>query len=296
VRRWLAAFSLLVLAAVAGGGLALAQAPPVAVLHKVDEGRFAPAPGQPVFIMVLGIDGRAGVGGDRSDAIHLIGLNPGTASATILDIPRDTYVRIPGHGEDKINAAYTDGGVDLAAQTVEALTGVHPQFVLTTTFDGFPRMVDEIGGLPINVPYPMHDAFSGTHFDPGLHYFGGADSFAFVRDRHSTPNGDIDRTGNQGAAIIAALTKLRADGVSGNPARIMKALATLGRNTRLTNVSVLDLYNLGRLGLSLDPAKVRNVVMPATLGMAGSASVVFVAPGAGTLFADFRDDAVLESH
>jgi LCP family protein required for cell wall assembly len=295
-RRWLGALSLLSLVGLTGGGLALAQNPPVAELHKMDEGHFAPVPGQPVFILALGIDGRAGVGGERSDAIHLIGINPGTGSATILDIPRDTYVGIPGHGQDKINAAYTSGEEGLAAQTVEALTGVHAQFVLTTTFDGFPKMVDEIGGLPINVPYPMHDGFSGSHFDPGLHYFGGLDAFSFVRDRHSTPNGDLDRTVNQGAAIIAALAMLRSQGASGNPAKIMKALATLGRNTRLKDVGVLDLYNLGRLALSIDPAKVRNVGMPASLGNIGAESVVFVAPGAGSLFDDFRDDAVLESH
>jgi LCP family protein required for cell wall assembly len=298
VRRWLSALGLLSLVSLSGGGLALAASTTTTTiaLHKVDQAHFSVKPDQPVFILALGIDGRLGVGGERSDAIHVIGVNPGQGSATILDIPRDTWVQIPGHGMDKINAAYTDGGPGGAAETVEALTGAHIRFVLTTTFDGFPKMVDELGGLPINVPYPMHDPFSGSHFDPGLHYFGGLDSFAFVRDRHSTTNGDLDRTGNQGAAIVAALSQLRSQGASGNPAKVFKALATLGRNTQLTNVGVLDLYNLGKLALSIDPAKVRNVVIPAGTGTVGAQDVVFAAPAAGSLFADFRDDAVLESH
>jgi LCP family protein required for cell wall assembly len=282
--------------ALSGGGLALAQGEPVVEVHKVDEGHFSPKPDQPVFILALGIDGRAGIDSDRADAIHLIGVNAAAGSATILDIPRDTYVAIPGHGRSKINDAYTFGGPQLQAQTVEALTGVRVRFVVTTTFAGFPRMVDELGGFAVGVPYPMHDRFSGANFDPGIRHMNGAEAFAFARDRHDVPEGDVGRTFNQGSLIIAALSKLRGDGAAGSPAKTLKLLAVLGRHTRFTGAGITDLYNLGRLGLSIDPARVRNVAVPSTVGMAGSASVVFTAPGAGPLFADFRDDAVLQAH
>jgi LCP family protein required for cell wall assembly len=295
-RRWVASVALLLAVPVTGGGLALAQAPPVVEIHKVDEGHFGPKPDQPVFILALGIDGRAGIDSDRADAIHLIGINATAGLATILDIPRDTYVTIPGHGRGKINDAYTRGGPELEAQTVEALTGVHPRFVITTTFAGFPRMVDELGGIDVNVPYPIHDAYSQANFNAGPRHMNGGETFQFVRSRHGVPDGDLSRTVNQGTVIIAALAKLRADGTSGSPAKILKALGTLGRNARLTGVGVTDLYNLGKLGLSIDPSRVRNVGTPATIGVAGGASVVFVAPAAGGLFADFRDDAVLQAH
>lgn len=296
MRRWIVAALLVVLTAVSGGALAFAQTPPVVEVHKVDEGHFTPKPDAPVFILVLGIDGRPGIDSDRADAIHLIGVNPGAGVATILDIPRDTYTNVPGHGRDKINDAYTLGGPDLMAAAVEALTGVHARFVITTTFAGFPRMIDEIGGIDVNVPYPIHDAYSGANFNPGPRRMNGGETFQFVRSRHGVPDGDLNRTVNQGTVIIAALSKLRADGVTSSPAKILKSLAVLGRGSRFTGVGVTDLFNLGRLGLSIDPARVRNVGMPATIGMAGGASVVFVAPAAGGLFADFRDDAVLQAH
>jgi hypothetical protein len=68
------------------------------------------------------------------------------------------------------------------------------------------------------------------------------------------------------------------------------------RHTRTEGVGVGDLYRLGLLGLAIDPAAVRNVTVPASVGWAGRSSVVFLQPSAGTLFADFRDDAVLQSH
>jgi LCP family protein required for cell wall assembly len=290
---------LLLAGVLAVGGVPLAwaaaQTPPVIEVHKVDEGHFAPHPGEPVFMLALGIDGRAGIDTDRADAIHVIGVNPGAGSAVILNIPRDTYVDIPGHGRSKINDAFTFGGADLQAQTVSRLTGVSIRFVITTTFAGFPRMVDELGGLPVGVPFAMNDKFSGANFPAGIVQMNGAQAFAFARNRH-IPDGDLARTQDQGALIIAALSKLRGQGVGANPSRTFKSLAVLGRNSRLSGVGLVDLYNLGRLGLSIDPARVRNITMPATIGMAGSASVVFVAPAAGSLFADFRDDALLQAH
>jgi LCP family protein required for cell wall assembly len=301
VKRWLGAVLLLVSVSVTGGGLAwgarwaAAQAPPVVEVHKVDEGHFVVRPDQPVFMLALGNDGRAGIDSDRADAIHLIGVNPGAGSAVIIDIPRDTYVTIPGHGRGKINDGFFYGGAALQAQVVEQLTGVHIGFVITTTFAGFPRMVDEMGGITVTVPYVMKDRYSGANFDPGLRHMNGAEAFAFARDRHIA-DGDLNRTVNQGSLIIGALAKLRADGAVSSPARVVKSLAVLGRHSRLSGVGVVDLYNLGRLALSIDPARVRNVGMPATLGKVGSLDVVFVAPAAGPLFADFRDDAALQAH
>lgn len=275
---------------------AAAQSPnPALEIHKVDEGHFSPRPDQPVFMLALGIDGRPGIDSDRADAIHVIGVNAAAGSATILDIPRDTYVSVPGHGRRKINDAFTFGGAELQARVVRELTGADIRFVITTTFAGFPRMVDELGGMPVGVPFPMHDPFSGANFPAGIVQMNGAQAFAFARNRH-IPDGDLRRSEDQGALIIAALAELRADGVGSSPAKTLRALGILGRNSRLSGVGLVDLYNLGRLGLSIDPARVRNVVMPATLGMAGGASVVFVAPAAGSLFADFRDDALLQAH
>jgi LCP family protein required for cell wall assembly len=260
---------------------------------RTADAHFVNRPGQPVFILVIGNDGRPGIDGARGDALHVIGVNPAAGKATILDIPRDTYVAIPGHGHDKINSAYAYGGPLLEAQAVSDLTGVPIGWVVSTNFDGFIGMVDELGGVDVNVPYPMHDSFSGADFQPGVQHMDGHAALAFSRDRH-LGDGDITRSYDQGLLVLAALGKLRAD--RGSPTAVVRDIAVLARHAELHGVGLRDLYRLGRLGLSIDPGNVRNVVMPWRLGSVGAASVVFVGPGADGLFADFRDDALLESH
>ena len=262
-------------------------------IHKVDAARFTAAPDRPFFVLVVGNDGRPGDTITRGDALHLIGVNPGLGRATILDIPRDTYVAIPGRGRDKINAAHVAGGPALQARAVGALVGVDVPFVLDTDFEGFTRMVDEMGGVDVDVPFPMSDRFSGAFFPAGPVHMDGTSALAFARNRNIA-GGDFRRTENQGLLILAGLAKLRSE--NAGPADVLRHVSVLARHARVEGASVGDLYRLGRLALSLDPADVRHVVMPGAPGRAGAASVVFVGAGADALFADLRDDAVLQSH
>lgn len=267
---------------------------PAVEIHKVDTGSFSPRPGQPLFMLALGLDGgRPGIGGDRSDAIHLIGLNPAAGAGSMLNIPRDTYVAIPGHGRSKINDAYAFGGAELAARTVEQLTGAHVSFVLAIRFDPFQQLVDEAGGVDVDVPFAMNDRFSGANFPQGRVHMDGRAALAFSRDRHLA-GGDLTRSANQGLLILSALTKLRGE----HPGATAAAhyLAVLGRHVWTTGVTPVELYRLGRLALTVDPAAVRSVVLPSNLGQVGAQSVVFVGAGADGLFADLRDDAVLQAH
>ncbi|HUR22329.1 MAG TPA: LCP family protein [Acidimicrobiales bacterium] len=262
-------------------------------IHKTDEAHFLPVPGQPVFFLALGVDGRAGLQGDRADAIHLIGINPAAGAGTILNFPRDSFVDIPGHGQTRINEGFFFGGPQLQADTVERLTGIHPSFVLTTSFQGLQGMVDDLGGLPVDVPLAMRDKNSGANFAKGPTVLNGGQALAFSRNRH-IPDGDLRRSEHQALLILAALAKVRAG--SPGPSDTLHYLAVLARHVRVHNVSLAELYRLGRLGLSVDPARMRNVTVPSRLGQAGARSVVFVGPGAGPLFADMRDDAVLQTH
>lgn len=247
-------------------------------------------PGQVQFFLVAGNDSRGrddrgGVG--LGDAIHVIGVNPQQHAATILDIPRDTSVG----GGDKINASLATAGLQQFTKTVSDFVGVPITFSLTTNFEDFTNMVDEIGGLDVNVPQPMHDSYSGADFDPGPLHLNGPGALAFSRDRHSFAEGDIQRTQNQAYLIISALQDFQKQNVG--PAGVLNMLGTLGRHVNMENVSYQDLYRLGRLVLTIDPNNVKNVVIPTG---PGAGSNLTPGPGIQDLFNDFRDDGVLESH
>lgn len=304
MRRWAAEIGLgllipvvlfagLVSSAARGGpGIRLGKS--VMQIHRVAEAHFNPGSGEPVFVLIVGNDARPGDLVSRGDALHLVGVNPVTGQATILNIPRDTWTNIPGRGVSKINDAYAFGGPVGQARAVSALVGVDVPFVISTGFDGLMQMVDDLGGVDVDVPFPMADADSGAYFGAGPNHFLGGEALAFSRNRHFE-GGDFVRSEHQTMIIIAALAKLR--GSEPSATNTVKWLSVLLSNSTFDGASVPDLYRLGRLALSIDPANVRNVTMPGTVGTASTGqSVVFVAPGANSLFADFRDDAVLQSH
>jgi len=258
---------------------------------KVGGAHFADAPDRPVFILVVGNDYRPEVGGARGDALHVIGVNPASGQATILDIPRDTGAAIPGHGTDKINVAFAFGGIERQAQAVGQLVGVEISYAIATDFAGFIALVDEIGGIDVDVPMRMSDRYTGAYFEPGRRHLNGEQALAFSRNRHDFPTGDLQRSANQGHLILSALATLR--GRNTGAAGTLHAVSVLARHTETHGLGLTDLYRLGRLGLSLDPSRVRNVVIPVG---AGRGSRLALLPSAQALFADFRDDAVLQSH
>lgn len=258
-------------------------------VHRVSAAAsFTSAPDRPFFVLVVGNDARHDGEPGLGDALHVIGVNPLTGDATILDIPRDTEA--PGGG--KINAFQATGGLPATIAQVNRMMGIEIAYAITTNFPGFVDMVDEIGGVDIEVTEPMHDRDSGTAFDPGPHRMSGDSLLAFSRDRKSYPiEGDRQRSLNQGRAIIAALATLRAQ----NPgaAGTARLVAILARHVETEGLDLSHLYDLGRLALSLDPARVRNVLVPTG---AGGGTNLAVAPAARDLFADFADDAILQNH
>lgn len=258
---------------------------------KTANANYTPSPNGPVFLLAIGNDGRPGDTTTRGDAIHLIGVNPALHQATILDIPRDTGMNIPGHGVDKVNASHAFGGARLEADTIGATVGVSIPYTIDTDFDGFIGMVDDLGGLTVNVPVRMQDSFSGADFQPGVQKLNGHQALAYARNRHQWPTGDLARSENQGYLIVQALAQFRAENTG--PIRTLSLLADLGRHTKLDGIGLKDLYTLGRLGLSVDANQVKNVVVPVA---SGSGTRLQLTPAATGLFQDFADDGVLQTH
>src|SRR5207248_6319162 len=248
---------------------------------------------KPIFILSLGSDARPGqsITGERSDSIHIIGINPAEHRASILGFPRDSWVDIPGHGTNKINAAMVYGGPRLTIATLEHLTGIHIDYYLLTWFDGLTHMVNAIGGITVDVPYPMHDSYSGADFNAGVQRLNGKQALAFSRNRHDTPEGDLSRSQNQGILLMAALRQFHED-FAKDPSVLLTWIAAGLRNVQ-TDLSIQQLVSLAFTSLTIPPANVKNAVVPATTGTVGSASVAFIASSAQYVYTDMRSDGLI---
>jgi LCP family protein required for cell wall assembly len=253
------------------------------VSPRASANRVAGAPSAPFFILLVGNDFRPGVSGSRGDALHLLGVNPKAKQASMLDIPRDTCWQ-----GDKINAANTRGA-RASADAVGGLIGVPVSYVVQVNFAGFAGLVDGVGGVDVNVKTEMHDAFSGAFFSPGVHHMTGDEALRFSRDRHDFPNSDITRTSNQGSLILDAMRMLGKNMQSAGGE--FKLLALLGRHAELDGIGIKDLYRLGRLAFALKPDQIKNITIPISGG-----SCLGLGGGAASLFADFADDGIVQSH
>ncbi|HXY73631.1 MAG TPA: LCP family protein [Actinomycetota bacterium] len=243
---------------------------------------------RPLFILLLGSDARPGqpVEKERADSIHIIGVNLKTQHATILGIPRDSWVTIPGHGTDKINAALSDGGPQLVVKTVESVTGIPIDFYAITSFVGLTNMVNSLGGVTVRVTQPMHDQYSRANFNPGVQHLNGTQALEYARDRHSFLNGDLTRSGNQGILMLSALSKFQKT-FWNDPWRMFAVLRSVWVNVH-TTLSPEMLYRLALTATQVKPANVNNFVVPATTGMQGAESVVFISPSAKALYTQMK--------
>jgi LCP family protein required for cell wall assembly len=245
-----------------------------------------------VWILAIGSDARPGqdIRKTNGDSIHLIGVDPQTGAGPILGFPRDSWVQIPGKGTGKINSALSRGGPKLMAETVRLLTGLPVDYYVLTGFQGFQKIVDELGGVNVQVDRRMNDKMSGARFDPGWHNMNGGQALAYSRDRYDVPNGDFSRSLHQGNVMMSSLAKLRAE--VGDDAGLQRWIGVLLRHADLDSPPG-QLLPLAALARKLDPAKITNVVAPGRIGTAGSASVVYLTDEAKKLFLDLRPDAAV---
>jgi LCP family protein required for cell wall assembly len=153
-----------------------------------------PTSSEPTIALVVGSDHRSGDGKgapSRSDTLMLVRVDPRTKYISLLSLPRDLHVEIPGFGVDKINAAYSDGGYKLALRTVEDYTGLDVNYLITVDFSGFTRLVGSFGGVYVPVDqYYYHNNANGGNYSqvdipPGYQKLNGENSLAFSRYRHT---------------------------------------------------------------------------------------------------------------
>ncbi len=178
--------------------------------------------------LIVGSDTRQGLSRQQIDALHvgsiganasdsLMLLHTGTGRAVLISIPRDSYVPIPGHGYNKINAALSFGGPPLLVKTVENVTGLHINHYMGIGFGGLVSVVNQVGGVTICLPTALHDPDSGINLKAGCQTLNGAQALAFARDRHSFANEDLQRMQDQRVFLKALLDKATSPGVYLNP-------------------------------------------------------------------------------
>jgi len=169
--------------------------------------------------------------------------------ATLISIPRDSLVTIPGYGENRVNAAYAFGGPELLVQTVEQATGVRVDGYVEVGFDGFYRVVEAVGGVEICLDQPMVDERAGIDLPAGCQRLDGADSLGYVRARYSDPNGDFGRVERQREFISALAAEMARPAVLLNPLVAVPLAAAVG--DALTVDEESGPVELGRFGLAL---------------------------------------------
>ncbi|WP_329121595.1 LCP family protein [Streptomyces sp. NBC_01465] len=220
-----------------------------------------PTAGQGTDWLLIGSDSRSSLTAEERKELHVgndEGLNTdtimilhyGSNGPYLVSIPRDSYVSIPGHGKNKINAAYALGGAKLLTQTVEEATGLRLDHYAEVNFGGFVDVVNALGGVQICVPAGgLHDEKSGADFDAGCQEMNGKQALAYARARYSDPEGDLGRVKRQQQLVSAIAHQALTPSVLLLPWNLIPFLSA--SLDALTVDKGTGLFDLGRMGLQM---------------------------------------------
>ena len=259
------------------------------------QGRPAATPG--ADWLVVGSDSRQGLdeqrrrqlgtgqaAGRRADTMMLLHIPRGTGKPTLVSLPRDSYVPIPGHGRNKLNAAFAFGGPPLLARTVEQVTGIRLDRYMEVGFDGFASVVDAVGGVQICPKTAMRDPMAGLNVKAGCQLASSKKALAYVRARHSG-RGDLDRVQRQQEFLGSLVDKVTSPAVLLNP---FKSISLLRTGTDAVAVDqAAHVWNLIRFPFAMKAISGGGGVAT-TVPVAGGASV----PGAGSVVQWDRERAL----
>ena len=224
-RTWLRVALLLVLAYVAF--LAVTPWHAWSAVSRVDAAPSGerPAQGSGHTYLLVGSDSREGLTaeqrkalgtgtaeGRRTDTIILVHVPSGAGKAALISVPRDSFLPIPGHGSNKVNAAFAIGGPKLLTQTLEQATGLRLDGYLEIGFGGFANVVDSLGGVDICVPRDIQDDKAHIDLTKGCQTLDGPTALGYVRARYSDPKGDIGRAERQRQFLGAVMKKAATPG------------------------------------------------------------------------------------
>ena len=247
-----------------GGAPALASNIDVNNLRGEGDGR--------INILILGNGGpEHQEGPDLTDTIMIASIDPINNQVSLLSLPRDLWVKIPGDGSHKINEAYYYGkqnsksknlvdqdknGVDWADKTLEPILGIPIHYHVVVDFAAFRQTIDAVGGVDVNVPKDLsvYDVLwdEGTRrsyvldIKPGQQHFSGILALLYARSRYTSARGDFDRAERQRLLLTALKDKVLSVGTFSNPVRVSSLLSSLGNNV-YTDFSLNDIKRLNEI-------------------------------------------------
>ncbi|GAB2627427.1 LCP family protein [Streptomyces capparidis] len=229
-----------------------------------------PEPRRGVTFLLAGVDRREGLtrrerrqlhaGGTAcncTDALMLVHVSADRSRASVVSLPRDSYVDFAPHDEPggghrvvrhrgKINAAYAHGGPALTVATVERATGIHVNHYLELDFRSFMRTVDALGGVEVCTMTPLKDDYSGLDLPAGTSTVDGAEALRYVRARHVGGFSDFDRMRRQQHFLAQVLAELGSSGLLANPARLTAVVDSVLDSVRADRgLTSSDLVALG---------------------------------------------------
>lgn len=260
-----------------------------------------------VNILFLGVGDSGHAGADLSDTIMVASIDPRTNDVAMLGIPRDLYVKIPGHGYDKINSAHAfgeqtkkGGGPELAKQVVSQTLGIPVHYYVRADFTGLKKAIDSLGGVDIKVEQALYDPeypcdkdegrACGMRIAAGAQHMDGATALKFVRCRKGNCGDDFGRAKRQQQVLVAMREKALQISTITNPAKISELIGVVGDHLR-TDLQVWEIKKLVEIGQKIDPTKIINNVLDngpgglVTTTNYGGASVVIPTAGNGNFTA-----------
>jgi LCP family protein required for cell wall assembly len=293
------------------GGMSIAQGQekPI-VIKRAHAGSYRPSFTKPIFILAIGTDSGAksyGRGGSyekgRADSIHIIAINPQLKKATIVGIPRDSFMPIAcGTSPNKINAAGYFGGLsnrgpECVVRTVENLSGgrITFDYYMVGGFEQLQNAVSELGGVPVNVERPLGGVFNdrpsrSQGMRSGQRVLTGKQALSYSRNRHEYGRGDFDRTRHQGQVLVGALTRAR-QLVAQSPGKTLTFLRIMFRNMK-SDIPLVEAFRLGLLALQISPGDVTNTFLDGTTGNTSAGSSVLL-DNPQRILSDIASDAIL---
>jgi len=230
----------------------------------------------------------------NTDTIMILHAPADGRTASIISIPRDTYVSIPGYGMSKINSAYpygvnsgagkdTAAGAQLLVKTVQNLTGLTIDHFVQVDLIGFYRISNAIGGVPVNMCNAVKDPYSQINLHKGINVIQGGQALAFVRQRHGLAAGDFDRTRRQQYFLTAVFKQMSSAGVLLNPSKLSDLMGAISSSLHMDRT--LDPLKLAAQFLNLSAGSIKTQTIPSTgFGNHNGQSTVEVDPAAVKTF------------